>query len=76
MFFMEIHGNASELQKISRNWFFKWIGLSEDKKFDSLDSLKIFFLFSTLPMIVEVSGKSTHLVQKCYFYHKTTNKQS
>ena len=40
------------------------------------DCLKFFFLLSTLPMMIQISGKSTHLAQKCYFYQKTTNEQS
>ena len=36
----------------------------------------MFFLLSTLPMMIEISGKSAHLAQKCYFCQKTTNKQS
>ena len=39
------------------------------------DCRKIFFLLSTLPMMIQISGRSAHLSQKCYFYQKTTNKQ-
>ena len=36
----------------------------------------MFFLLSTLPMMIEISGKSAHLAQECYFCQKTANKQS
>ena len=39
------------------------------------DCLKIFFLLSTLPMMIQIFGKNGSLAQKCYFYQKTTNNQ-
>ena len=38
------------------------------------DYLKTFLLFSALPMMIPISGKSAHLAQECYFYQKNTNK--
>ena len=45
-------------------------------KYCGQDCLKIFFLLSTLRMMIQISAKSVHLAQKCYFYQKTTNEQS
>ena len=39
-------------------------------KFYKQDYLKIFYLLSTLPMMIEISGKSAHLAQKSYFFQK------
>ena len=47
-----------------------------------LDQVKIknllrqFFFLSTVPMMNQISVKSSHLAQKCYFYQRATNKQS
>ena len=45
-------------------------------KYYDQDCLKTFFLLSLLPIMIQISGKSAHLDQKCYFYQETTNKQS
>ena len=36
--------------------------------------LKSFFLLSTLPAMIQISGKYSHLAQKIDFCHNTTNK--
>ena len=50
--------------------------LTNDQKFACSDSLKIFFSLSAVPMIIQISRKSAHVAQKCYFYQKGINKQS
>ena len=45
-------------------------------KYNDQDCLKILFLLSALPMMIQISRKSAHFAQKYYFNQKTTNKQS
>ena len=45
-------------------------------KYYDEDCLKIFFLPSTLPMMIQISGKNAHLAKKCFFSQKTINNQS
>ena len=45
------------------------------KHFDH-DCLKIFLFFSIPPMMIGIPGNCAHLVQKRYFYQKSTNRQS
>ena len=58
---------------MSKNW--SWMGPSKAQKCACSDSLKMFFLLCTLPMMTDISVKGAHLAQKCYFYRKTTNMQ-
>ena len=43
-------------------------------KYYDQDCLKILFLLSTSPLMIQISGKNAHLVQKGYFCQKATNK--
>ena len=56
------------------SFYLWWIGsvlkYFKVPKYYDQDYLKIFFLLSTLPMMIQISGKSAHLAQKCYFYQK------
>ena len=61
---------------MSKNWSWKGAGLSKDKTVACSESLKFFFFLSTLRMMIQISGKSAHFAQKCYFYQKPTNKHS
>ena len=45
------------------------------KNYD-LGCLKVCFVPSTLPMVILISEKSTHLTQKVYSYQRTTKNQS
>ena len=62
------------------SFYLWWIGsvlkYCKVPKYYDQDCLKIFFLLSTLPMMIQISGKSAHLAQKCHFYQKATNKKS
>ena len=44
-------------------------------KYYEQDCLKIFFLISAVPAMIRISGANAHLLQKCYFCQKTTNKR-
>ena len=57
-------------------WIVSVVKYCKIPKYYDQDCLKIFFLFSALPMMIQISGKSVHLAQKCYFYQKATIKQS
>ena len=37
-------------------------------KYIDQDCQGIFFLYYTLPMMIQISGKKAHLAQKIYFY--------
>ena len=38
--------------------------------------MKILFFLSSLPMMIQISGKNAPLTKQCHFCQKTTNKQS
>ena len=61
---------------MSKNWNWKGNGPSNDQKFSSSDCVKIFFMLSTFPITIQISGKCSHFAQKFYLYKKTTNKES
>ena len=61
---------------MSKNWSWKGTGPSNDQKLARSDCLKIFFMLSTFPIMIQVSGKCAHFTQKFSFYQKITNKES
>ena len=62
------------------SFYLWWIGsvlkYCKVPKYYDHDCLTMFFLLSTLPLRIQIFGKSAHLAQKCYFCQKTINKQS
>ena len=62
-------------------WFYLWrigpvVKHCKVPKNYGQDCLEIFLLLSTLPAMIQTSGKNAHLAQKSYFYQKSTNKIS
>ena len=63
-------------EKCQKIGFGRELGQVRTKSFLA-QAVRNFFLFnSTLPMMIQISGKNAHLAQNCNFHEKTTSKQS
>ena len=58
------------------SFYLWWIGsllnYCKVPKYYDQGCLKVFFLLSSFPIMIQISGKSAHLPQKCHFFQETT----
>ena len=59
-----------------KNLSWKRNGPSNDQKFACSDCVKIFFMLSKFPIMIQISGKCPHFARNFYFDKKTTNNES